>query len=123
MNREDKRTQVRLKIPEGRVSYKNALGFDLFTTYTGPGELLDISKSGAGFIIGQPLELEDLIKVKIHIPGEKNLILRGQVRWVEADAESGRHRVGMQFAPYGYRRDYNSPNKLTRLGRLGEIYH
>jgi hypothetical protein len=120
---DDKRTQVRLRIPNGRVRYKNALAFGLFHTYIGPGELLDISKSGAGFIIGQPLDLEELIKVKIHIPGEKSLILRGQVRWVEADTGSGRHRVGMQFAPYGYRRDYNSPNKLTRLGRLGEIYH
>jgi len=120
---EDKRKQTRLRIPESKIRYKHDLGFSLFNQYIGPGDLMDISKSGAGFVISRPVNLEDLIKVKIHIPGEKNLILRGQVKWVEPDTETGRHRVGMQFAPYGYRREYNSLNKLTRLKHLSQIYH
>ncbi len=120
---EDKRTQIRLRIPAGLVKYKNDSGFTFFNQYIGPGALLDISKSGAGFTISYPVKLEDKIKVKIRIPGQKNLILRGQVRWIQADQTSGLHKVGVQFAPYGSRREYNTPKNLSRLGNLSKIYH
>ncbi len=119
---DDKRTQIRLRIQDGRLKYKHDLGFTMFSQYKESGDLLDISKSGAGFLITKPLNLQDLIKVKILIPGEQSLVLRGQVRWIGAEKVSGKQRVGMQFAPYGNRRDYNSPNKLARLSRLSEIY-
>lgn len=119
---DDKRTQIRLQIPESRVKYKSEVGFTLFNQYLGPGQLLDISKSGAGFTLNHLLHEEEPIKVKISIPGEKSLILRGTVRWVDTDSGSGNHRIGMQFAPYGYRREYNSPAKLIRLGHLNQIY-
>jgi len=120
---DDKRTQIRFRIPKGRLKYKHDIGFTAFSQYEETGDLLDISKSGAGFLSTKPLYLQDLIKIKILIPGEQNLVLRGQVKWVVANKVSGRQRVGMQFAPYGNRRDYNAPNKLARLSHLSEIYH
>ena len=120
---EDKRTQIRMRIPDSKVKYKQLLGFTIFNQYLGPGELLDISKSGAGFVIRDPINLDIPVKVKIHIPGEKLLILIGQIKWIEQDAASGRHRVGMQFSPYGHRRDYNAPNKLSRLGKLSQNFN
>jgi hypothetical protein len=119
-NNHDRRTQPRIQIQNSSVLYKNPGILNLFYGYSGPGELVDISKSGAGFTVLKAMNKNEQIRVKIFIPGEKEFLLHGEVRWVMDNTHSGNNRIGMQFSPFGSRRHYNSPESLTRLGGLIE---
>jgi hypothetical protein len=51
------------------------------------------------------------------IPGEKDIVLQGFVKWVSsAEISLGKNRIGMQFLPFGYQGKYNAIDKLKKLG-------
>jgi hypothetical protein len=123
MNRKDNRRTIdRINIPDGSIYYKPDTQMYIFNRYVGPESLIDISKSGAGFTISHDLNKNDYVMVKFIIPGEKNITLHGHIKWVSVEEEKGKHRVGMQFSPYGYDKKYNSYDKLKRLGKLNSKY-
>jgi hypothetical protein len=119
---DDRREQLRLEIPEATTYAKTESWFNLISMYDGPGRLLDLSKSGAGFETVKKVEKDDLLRVRIDIPGEETLVLKGHVRWTAPVAWNGKLRVGIQFMPYGRRRQYNSPFALASLQVLQEKY-
>jgi len=119
-NNFDRRTQPRIIIQNSSVLYRNQGMLNLFYRYSGPSELVDISKSGAGFKVQKAVNTYEHIRVKIFIPGEKEYLLHGEVRWIMDTTPLGNNRIGIQFSPFGYRSHYNSPESLIRLGRLIE---
>ena len=123
MNRkENRRTLDRVQIPEGSIYYKPDTQMYIFNRYVGPENLIDISKSGAGFVISHDLHKNDYVVVKVILPGEKNMTLHGHIKWVISDEKNGKNRVGMQFSPYGFDKKYNSYDKLKRLGKLNSKF-
>jgi hypothetical protein len=121
-SKKNRRNLDRIKIPDGSVYYKPDTQMYIFNRYIGPENLIDISKSGAGFKISHDLHKNDYVMLKVILPGEKNLTLQGHIKWVLNDNDDGKNRVGIQFSPYGYDRKYNSYDKLKQLGKLSVKY-
>ena len=66
MNKKNnRRTLDRMHIPDSSVYYKPDTQMYIFNRYIGPEELIDISKSGAGFEISHDLSKNDYITLKI----------------------------------------------------------
>jgi len=118
----DRRTQLRIEIPEATTYTKNEKWLSIMSFYEGPGRLLDLSKGGAGFETVRQVEKDDLMRVKISIPGEESLVLKGKVRWTAPVEWNGKTRVGIQFTPYGRQKQFNSPFALASLQVLQERY-
>jgi hypothetical protein len=110
-------------IPGSEIYYKpkKALGF--LYKYHGPQKLIDISKSGAGFIASLPISRIPDINVMVKVPGEDTIKLKGTVKWKSGGMEPGKIRMGMQFLPFGKSRIYNSPISLAKLSLLNNKFH
>jgi len=119
----DRRTQVRFKIPESEIYYKLNGSFSFLNRYVGPMDLIDISKSGAGFFGMPPLNKNDVVRLQIKLPEFEGLKLKGIVRWTRDDPETGALRIGIQFSPFGTGREYNSLQMLETLGKLSEQFN
>lgn len=119
----DRRTQVRFKIPESEIYYKLNGSFSFINRYVGPTNLIDISKSGAGFFGMPPINKNDVVRILIKLPEFEGLKLKGIVRWASEDGESGGLRIGVQFSPFGNSREYNSVKMLETLGKLSEKFN
>jgi len=119
----DRRAQDRLEIDGGKVYYKMSFASDLFGRYQGPLDLIDISKSGSGFIAYPPIYNNDGIKIKVKFPGEKALNLKAKVMWTAENQDGKTIRIGVMFMPFGSRREYNPPGNLARLNKLNEKYN
>jgi len=114
----DKRTQPRKFFSNTPVSIKRSTTFSFIITNYENNELVDLSKSGAGIITSRPLKKGETIKIKVKLPGEKKLDLKGIIRWINPLNGSKSFRIGMQFNPFGDKRNYNSLKNLERLNTL-----
>ena len=119
----DRRTQDRIMIPGSEIYYKPKRTFGFLYKYHGPQKLIDISKSGAGFIASLPISRIPDLDVKVKVPGEDIIKLKGTVVWKSGVMEPGRIRMGMQFFPFGKSRIYNSPISLAKLSLLDHKFH
>jgi hypothetical protein len=120
MNAErDRREIQRIEVPNGSVYYKPDLHLNVLNRYAGPEVLIDVSKGGAGFIVSHDLAKNENIRVKLMIPGEKDIVLQGFVKWItSAETSLGKNRVGIQFLPFGNQGKYNAIDKLKKLGSI-----
>lgn len=118
----ERRINLRVEIPESAAYAKSDKWYRLLTIYEAPGRLIDLSKSGAGFETLMRTKKDDRLRVKIDIPGEQKLVLKGHVRWAEPVKWNGKTRVGVQFTSYGRQKPYNSPFALATLQVLQEKY-
>jgi hypothetical protein len=58
------------------------------------------------------------IEMKIIIPGEKNIKIKGKVVWISGSVSNKTLQVGMQFLPFGGDKKYNPLQSLTRLRQI-----
>jgi len=114
----DKRTQPRIKFSNTPVSLYTSKIFRNIFFGNKKSELVDLSKSGAGIISSKPLKKGETIKIKVKLPGENNLDLKGTIRWVNPLNSNKLFRIGMQFNPFGNEKNYNSLEYLERLNIL-----
>ena len=104
----DRRGFTRIKIQGAKIQYRRESVRGLWGVLSKPAEVQDISKSGLAFITNELLEHGDKIVMKINFPDGKHLKLKGQIRWNQQHSSSDSFYLGVQFAPFGYRHDYNS---------------
>ena len=114
----DRQTQPRIKFPGTSLSIKQSQSFRKIFLYNGQNEIVNLSKSGAGIISTISLNKGETIKIKVKFPGEKDLILKDKIKWVNPINGNGTYRAGIQFHPFGYNRYYNSIENLERLNKL-----
>jgi hypothetical protein len=114
----DNRTQPRINFPNTSLSIKQTQPFIKIFSYNGQNEIVDLSKSGAGIISTIIMNKGEKIKLKIKFPNEKDMTLKGQVKWTNPINGNGAYRAGIQFQPFGYKRYYNSIEDLERLNKL-----
>ena len=109
----ERRTCIRFEIPGATVSYKQKKHI---LTKSSSGEEFcpasDLSRGGLRFLSKEELNIGTAIILKISIPGERvPLELHGQVRWVAPDGGAGYNfQIGVQFSPYGEKRDRITPD-------------
>ena len=114
----DWQTQTRLNFPDTSLFIKQTQSLIKKYSYNGQNEIVNLSKSGAGIISNLRLKKDEIIKLKIKFPGEKDLILKGKIKWTNQINGNGTYRSGIQFHPFGHKRYYNSFENLERLNNL-----
>lgn len=123
----EKRSCVRFKIPGSTVSYKPE---KFFSSPSGQyyGEefcpVLDISRGGILFICQQKMKEDARLYLKILIPGEHSpLKLKGIIRRVTPNpGKSYKYQIGIQFLPYGEKKDQNYPGNLVQIISLEQKF-
>ena len=118
----DKRAFDRLQIPGASVIFrkKNKLGF--FERYSRPMELFNITKSGVCFASEKKFDAGENVCIDIIIPGEKELRLYGNIKWISENMAAEACLIGAQFSAFGQGRNYNSLKSLDRLRTLHQEY-
>ena len=119
----EKRKCIRFEIPGAKISVKRAGVFGLFSGFSGPFELVNLSKGGVGFECESILTMDQKILIQLHVPGEPTLHLRGNVRWQASGLGPNQPKMtGVQFLPFGGSRRTNPKEALEVLNRLEEQY-
>jgi len=121
----ERRLCVRFEIPGATASYKKKgilHGKSEFDEEFCP--VLDISRGGLRFLSREDLKLNNKVEIQISIPGEKiPLVQKGQVRWSSiAAGKSYKYQIGVQFFPYGEKKDQNYPGNLVKIIALEQKF-
>jgi hypothetical protein len=121
----ERRLCQRFKIPGATISYKRErrlFGRKDFDEEFCP--VLDLSRGGVRFLSQKQLKFKSKVVVQIAIPGERvPLTLRGYVRWVSYNpGKSYRYQLGVQFNPYGEKKDLNYPGALVKIIALEQKF-
>jgi hypothetical protein len=114
----EKRTCARFRIPGATVAFKKIGGFLKKPVYGGEFlPVLDISRGGIRFLCHEVIEHDTRIYLKIQVPGDNfPLTMTGTVRWYSPNpGMSYRFQVGVQFLPYGEKKDMNYPGSLVKI--------
>jgi len=122
----EKRTCLRFRIPGATIGYKK----DKPLTKKGENYIeefcpvLDISRGGIRFLTQEILKYESKVSLKISIPGEtSSMTLKGIVRWYSPNpGKSYKYQIGVQFLPYGEKKDQNNPAGLTKIIALEQKF-
>lgn len=109
------RENPRFEIPGATLQYERPR---LFTGTEALVEkdcpVIDMSRGGARFLTNTQLSTGMQLNLRISIPDDPIVaVLRGQVRWSFLNRGEYRHRVGVQFAPFGSEAGCNTPATLT----------
>ncbi len=119
----EKRQCIRFAIPGAEVSVKKAGIFGLFSGFSEPLELVNLSKGGVGFESDSVLKMDQKVLVQLHVPGKPMLHLRGNVRWQASGLGPNQPKMtGVQFLPFGGNGRANPREALDVLSRLEEQY-
>ena len=121
----ERRTCERFRIPGATVSYRKdrkLFGGDEFAEEFCP--VLDMSRGGIRFLTHKPLDFLARVFLNISVPGERiPLTLRGEVRWSSYNpGKSYEYQVGVQFSPYGEKKDQNYPGTLVKIIALEQKF-
>ncbi|MFW6159663.1 MAG: PilZ domain-containing protein [Acidobacteriota bacterium] len=121
----ERRACIRFEIPGAAVSYKKK-GFLLSSKSYGEEfcPVLDISRGGLRFLALKPLKINTPVTMKISIPGERiPLLLKGKVRWSGPHVgKNYKYQIGVQFNPYGQKKDQNYPGNLVKIIALEQKF-
>jgi len=118
----DRRRQERIEIPDAQTYFKFEHMAEPENMFEGPEKLIDLSKGGISFETAKTIAPDDILWVKLAIPDEESLILKGIVRWTGRVPRSRKIRIGVRFTLFGREEKYNSPAALERLENLQERF-
>ena len=94
-----------------------------FAKYQGPTAVHNLSKGGVCFESLQALIPGEQVEMKILIPGERNIKLKGKIVWSSLLESKKVSLSGMQFLPFGASKKYNPMVNLGRLRNITENIH
>jgi hypothetical protein len=118
----ERRKQERLEISGAVTYFRDAEHPGLKNQNYAPAKLVDLSKGGIGFETNEPVIPDEILWVRIKIPEEQMLTLKGTVRWTAPVPGNDRNRVGLRFTLFGREKDYNSPYALEALERIQDKF-
>lgn len=83
--------------------------------------VVDLSRGGIRFLCRRLLStIIKKISVQIYIPGERTYLnLKGRIKWTSLNPSMNyRYQIGVQFEPFGEKREHNRPEILERIVAL-----
>jgi hypothetical protein len=124
-NEVERRSCVRFKIPGATVNYQKKAFL-----FAKPGfieefcPVLDISRGGIRFLTQKAIKPNSEVSLKISVPGERiPFTMKGIVKWSSlGEGKSYRYQVGVQFNPYGEKKDQNLPGNLVKIIALEQKF-
>jgi hypothetical protein len=114
----EKRTCARFRLPGATLAYTKEKSLFKKSAYGGEFlPMLDISRGGIRFLSQEFLELDTRIHLSIQVPGDPSpLKMEGIVRWFSSNpGQSYKYQLGVQFLPYGEKKDMNYPGNLVKI--------
>ncbi len=126
----DRRSLDRLNVPSATAQVMDKKWFDIVSNYLSfvvPGKgtkdiiVKDISKSGACLNCEHRHECGDPVNMVVSIPGEKDIWIKGHVRWVEKLDGQYQYCIGIQFYAYGTGKKLNSMRTLEQLRNVQNV--
>ncbi|RLE10937.1 MAG: PilZ domain-containing protein [Candidatus Aminicenantes bacterium] len=121
----ERRTCIRFEIPGATVNYKKKKLISYSRTYEEEFcPVMDISRGGLRFLSQQKIKINQELILAISIPGERApLIMKGEVRWSSPNpGKSYRYQIGVQFHPYGEKKNHNYPGNLVKIIALEQKF-
>ncbi len=118
----EKRKCRRFEIPGAEVKYKKIGLLILIKDFSKSCPVLNVSKGGLAFMCEKKLRRGMKLMVQLLVPDEIPLNLRSKVQWQGESAGTVFRTLGVQFMPFGPRRNWNPVDALDVLGRLDEQY-
>jgi hypothetical protein len=121
----ERRICGRFPIPEAVLRYRISKSFfKRKSAHADPYLLIDLSRGGIRFGTHELLKLNHSIEIDLFIPGETlPLTIRGKVTWYSTYLGADyRYQIGVQFLPYGKKRDQNPPAILEKIIALEESW-
>jgi len=124
-NEIERRSCLRFKIPGATVNYQKRS-----ILFTKPGfieefcPVIDISRGGIRFLSQNALKPTTDVSMKISVPGEKiPFTMKGVVKWSSlSEGKSYKYQIGVQFNPYGEKKDQNQPGNLVKIIALEQKF-
>ena len=114
----EKRTCARFRIPGATIAFRKEKGLFKKSAYGAEFlPMLDISRGGIRFLSQEMLDLDTRIHLSVQVPGDPSpLKMDGIVRWFASNpGQSYKYQLGVQFLPYGEKRDMNYPGNLVKI--------
>jgi len=118
----ERRHLERFSIPGAKTLYKVNKKIAWLSRYVGPTQLKDITKNGACIEIKENIPPGRILNLKIIVPGEEKISVRGKVVWTDTMQAPPPAKAGIQFLPYGKGKPYNSFKTHEILERLTRQY-
>lgn len=119
MRNRERRACRRFAVPGASVSYRVRSRWPLRRRSAETGcVLIDLSRGGAAFVTLRPLRPGTHLDLEIVVPGDAPALqVRGRLvsSWPQ---NSGAHRAGVEFEPYGASAGDTPPAVLTRIAGL-----
>lgn len=125
INKDERRTCIRFKIPGALVSHKQIKFFSFakgYEEHSCPVE--EISRAGIGFLCINKFEMNARLKIRVEIPPENFYqVFIGHVKRVSKHSGSNfGYRIGVQFSSYGMKKEENHPKLLEKIIILEKKY-
>ncbi len=117
----EKRACLRFEVPNGQTRYKKKGLLVLLSGYSEAYPVVNISKGGIAFECNEQIRRSTKLTVQLLAPHEEPLELNAEVRWQRRHAGDVAE-LGVQFAPFGAHRGWNSVEDLETLRRLEAQY-
>ncbi len=118
----ERRKCRRFEIPGAEVVFKKIGLFGLFSRFSNPCYLLNLSKGGVAFSTNVILKPGQKVLIRLLLPNAHPVTLRGQVSWQNGFGFGQVIATGVKFMPFGDRRGWNSRKTLEVLNRLEKAY-
>jgi Tfp pilus assembly protein PilZ len=119
----EKRECERFVITGAAVHYKKDAFFHKpdYSYYSYP--VSHISKGGMDFLCDDSFDAGAKMMLKLIVPKEDPVIIKGKVVWVAANPEkSYKYRVGVHFEPYGEKKGQNPPELHDKITAWEQKY-
>ncbi len=122
---DERRTFNRYCYDGAVVRFMEGRNFGLLKRTSRDFPMKDISRSGIRLELDKYRDPGSNLDLIIDIPGKPKIQMRGNVRWVVEVDKSSKFELGILFAPYGSRKEYNPYRNKDRLKNMLEkkSYH
>ena len=121
----EKRICLRFEVPGAVVNYKIKRLISYPPDFDEDNcPILDLSRGGIRFVCQEKLDIKSKGLFKISVPQEDiEMELLGEVRWVmQNPGISYKYQCGVQFNPYGEKKNYNSRESHDKIITLEEKF-
>jgi hypothetical protein len=114
----ERRNYPRVAVEGATVAYKKKDNLDFIRRYSSEFPMRDIAKGGICFEINNAMETGMTVELKLNVPGEKRLNIKGNIVWTANVTGNGRIFVGVRFLPFGKGKMYNSFECWDKLEQI-----
>jgi len=118
----ERRFEERVKIDGACVCFKCSTEKGIFSKYSDPMPIEDMTWSSVRFTTHEYLQTGESFDLEMKIPGENKIKVKGHLIWSAQKPDDETHFAVVQLYPFGSGRDYNSLNIRTKLKNLINKY-